>query len=125
MIKDLQKILRNMPYTDMLLIASALDQALPDKASQQDIAHALAALATAPLGDRTDISKIEQDALRKVFSRDRAIKVRRMNGGGTPGKLGWHVEITGPYGATVYNEDLKTALDNLLDTTAAAAALKG
>lgn len=125
MISDFLKQLRNMPYTDMMLIANELGKHIAVKGSQRDIADALAALATTQLPDRSDISKIEQDALRKVFGRDRAIKVRRMNGAGTPGKVGWHVEITGPYGATVYNTDLKTALDNLLDTAAAAAALKG
>lgn len=123
MINDLQKILRNMPYTDMLLIASALDQSLPDKPSQDDIAKALAALATTPLGDRTDISKIDQDSLRKVFKGTRgSIKVRPIV---SNARKGWHVEINGPYASSVVNEDLKTALDNLLDTASAAAALKG
>ncbi len=111
-----------MPYTDMMLIAAELDTRIPENATQRDIADALAALSTVQLPERSDISKVEQDTLKKIFSRDRTIKVRRI---ANNGKMGWNVEITGPYGATVYNADLKTALDNLLDTAAAAAALKG
>lgn len=122
MITDFLKLLRNMPYTDMMLIAAELDTRIPENATQRDIADALAALATAPLPDRSDISKAEQEALRKVFGRDRAIKVRKLVNNG---KHGWHVEVTGPHGASVVNTDLKTALDQLLDTVAAAAALKG
>jgi len=123
MINDLQKILRNMPYTDMLLIAAALDQTIPDAANQNDIAKALAALATLPLGDRTDVSRLDQESLRKVFKGTRgSIKIRPIV---SNAKKGWHVEISGPYASSVVNEDLKTALDNLLDTASAAAALKG
>jgi hypothetical protein len=122
MITDFLKQLRNMPYTDMVLIASELGKHIQVKGSTRDIADGLAALAATPLPDRSDISKAEQEALRKVFGRDRTIKVRKLNNNG---KHGWHVEVTGPHGASVVNTDLKTALDQLLDTVAAAAALKG
>lgn len=129
MIRDLQKTLRNMPYTDMMIVATEFQKLLAAsdlvdrRLDHATVAHALAALGNMQMPDRSDISKVEQDSLRKVFTRDRAIKVRKLTNAN--GRGGWHTEITGPYGASVTNEDLKTALDNLLDTVAAAAALKG
>lgn len=134
MIKDMQRLLRNMPYTDMLMLAHELLESLKksgmtDKRLDSNaMAQALAALAMAQIGDRSDISAVEYDSLRKVFTRDRAIKVRRLTAEGpqkqSPAR-GWHVELTGNYPASVVNADLKVALDMLLDTVAAQAALKG
>lgn len=111
-----------MPYTDMLLIASTLDNALPDKPSQSDIAHALAALAATPLGERSDLAVTEDEVLRRVFSRVRNIQIVKLRKGESHG---WEIRLTGRDGANVVGTDLKKTINDLLDVVAATAALKG